>query len=57
VASEYYRAKSFDGSWPGDRTVVRGTTRYVQIQFGHRIMFVNAADVDVTTPPPVPPRR
>jgi len=27
--------------------VVRGQTRYYQIQFGHRVMYVNAADVDV----------
>ncbi|MBN1172640.1 MAG: N-acetylmuramoyl-L-alanine amidase, partial [Micromonosporaceae bacterium] len=45
VPSEYYRAKSFDGSSPGDRTLVTGTMRYVQIQFGHRMMFVDARDV------------
>ncbi|MGY0003904.1 N-acetylmuramoyl-L-alanine amidase [Micromonospora sp. I033] len=45
LPSEYYRAVSFDGSAPDDRTVVRGETRYVQIQFGHRIMYANLDDV------------
>jgi hypothetical protein len=48
VAAEYYRAFTVDGSAFGDRTVVRGSTRYVQIQFGHRIMFVDANDVVVS---------
>ncbi|NUT05672.1 MAG: N-acetylmuramoyl-L-alanine amidase [Hamadaea sp.] len=47
LPSEYYRAVTFDGSSPGDWTVIRGETTYVQIQFGHRIMFVNLADVDI----------
>ena len=47
LPSEYYRAVTFDGSSPGDWTVIRGETMYVQIQFGHRIMFVNLADVDI----------
>ncbi|HZN19998.1 MAG TPA: N-acetylmuramoyl-L-alanine amidase [Micromonosporaceae bacterium] len=45
--SEYYRAVTFDGSLPGDWTVIRGELTYVQIQFGHRMMFVNLADVDI----------
>jgi hypothetical protein len=45
VDSEYYQALTFDGSAVGDRTVVRGTTRYVQVQFGHRLMYLNADDV------------
>ncbi|MGI5212502.1 N-acetylmuramoyl-L-alanine amidase [Plantactinospora sp. CA-290183] len=45
LPSEYYRATTFDGSSPGDWTVIRGDLRYVQIQFGHRIMFVNLDDV------------
>ena len=45
LPSEYYRATTFAGTSPGDWTVVRGATRYVQIQFGHRIMFVNRDDV------------
>jgi hypothetical protein len=44
--SEYYWAVSYD---PTNHTVVRGTTKYLQIQFGHRVAFVNAADVDVRT--------
>ena len=47
VNGEYYRAVTFDGSSPGDWTVIRGENRYVQIQFGHRIMFVNYDDVDI----------
>ncbi|BFU43324.1 N-acetylmuramoyl-L-alanine amidase [Krasilnikovia sp. MM14-A1004] len=47
VSSEYYRTTTFDGSRPGDWTVIRGALRYVQIQFGHRVMFVDLADVDV----------
>ncbi|ROT33551.1 N-acetylmuramoyl-L-alanine amidase [Micromonospora sp. HM5-17] len=45
LPSEYYRATTFDGSSPGDWTVIRGDMRYVQIQFGHRIMYVNRDDV------------
>jgi hypothetical protein len=45
LPSEYYRATTFAGTSPGDWTVIRGATRYVQIQFGHRIMFVNRDDV------------
>ncbi|MCE7005822.1 N-acetylmuramoyl-L-alanine amidase [Kibdelosporangium philippinense] len=44
MPSEYYWATTFD---PANHTVVRGKTKYLQIQFGHRIMFVNADDVDV----------
>ncbi|MET7751724.1 peptidoglycan recognition family protein [Micromonospora sp. NPDC005367] len=45
LPSEYYKASTFDGSSPGDWTVIRGDLRYVQIQFGHRIMYVNLDDV------------
>lgn len=45
LPGEYYRAVTFDGSAPGDWTVVRGENRYVQIQFGHRVMFANLDDV------------
>ncbi|MGH3763045.1 N-acetylmuramoyl-L-alanine amidase [Actinophytocola sp.] len=44
TGSEYYWAVTFDAT---NHTVVRGKTRYVQIQFGHRAMYVNAADVDL----------
>jgi N-acetylmuramoyl-L-alanine amidase len=47
LPSEYYRAVTFDGSGPGDWTVIRGETTYVQIQFGHRIGFVNLDDVRI----------
>jgi hypothetical protein len=43
--SEYYWAVTFDAS---NHTVVRGNLRYYQIQFGHRVMFVNADDVVVS---------
>ncbi|PZF99821.1 N-acetylmuramoyl-L-alanine amidase [Micromonospora deserti] len=45
VPSEYYRAVTFDGSSPGDWTVIRGEMRYVQLQFGHRLMYANLDDV------------
>jgi hypothetical protein len=45
--SEYYRAVTYDWSSPGDGTVIRGEKTYVQVQFGHRFMFVDLADVDV----------
>jgi hypothetical protein len=41
---EYYWATTFD---PAGHTVVRGKNRYFQIQFGHRVMFVNADDVQL----------
>jgi len=44
---EYYRAVTYNCSGPGDCTVVRGQDRYYQVQFGHRMMYVRAADVDV----------
>lgn len=44
AAAEYYRAVTFD---PSNHQVVRGRTKYLQIQFGHRIMFVKADDVRV----------
>ncbi|HEX6686788.1 MAG TPA: peptidoglycan recognition family protein [Candidatus Limnocylindrales bacterium] len=47
LPAEYYRAVTFDGSSPGDWTVIRGETTYVQVQFGHRIHYVNLADVDI----------
>lgn len=43
--AEYYRAVTLD---PAPHRVVRGKTKYLQIQFGHRIMFVKADDVRVT---------
>ncbi|MEU7002072.1 peptidoglycan recognition family protein [Nonomuraea sp. NPDC046570] len=45
AATEYYRAVTFD---PASHTVVRGKTKYYEIQFGHRVMFVKADDVRVS---------
>ena len=42
--AEYYRAVTFNLE---DHVVVRGKTKYLQIQFGHRVMFVKADDVRV----------
>ncbi|WP_089154766.1 N-acetylmuramoyl-L-alanine amidase [Micromonospora sp. NBS 11-29] len=56
LPGEYYRAVSFDGSAPGDRTVVRGKNRYVQVQFGHRVMYVNLDDVLILPSPVGAPR-
>ncbi|MGB3439065.1 MAG: N-acetylmuramoyl-L-alanine amidase [Actinophytocola sp.] len=42
--SEYYWAVTYDAT---NHTVVRGQTKYLQIQFGHRVAFVNVDDVDV----------
>lgn len=47
VPGEYYKSTTVNGSAPGDWTVIRGNTNYVQIQFGHRIMYVNQNDVDI----------
>lgn len=51
LPSEYYRATTFAGTSPGDWTVIRGEKTYVQIQFGHRIAFVDRADVDLRLSP------
>jgi hypothetical protein len=45
AATEYYRAVTFNLE---DHKVVRGKTKYLEIQFGHRVMFVKADDVQVT---------
>ncbi|WP_326641383.1 N-acetylmuramoyl-L-alanine amidase [Streptosporangium sp. NBC_01755] len=42
TTASYLRAAAFD---PSEHRVVRGEIRYRQIQFGHRIMFVRASDV------------
>ncbi|MGW2017869.1 N-acetylmuramoyl-L-alanine amidase [Streptomyces sp. NPDC001927] len=42
---EYYFAPTFD---PAGHRVVRGQEEYYQIQFGHRVTFVKAADVRVS---------
>ncbi|MFI7443669.1 N-acetylmuramoyl-L-alanine amidase [Nonomuraea indica] len=45
AAAEYYRAVTFD---PANHRVVKGQTRYLRIQFGHRVMFVKADDVRIS---------
>ncbi|MFE1231052.1 N-acetylmuramoyl-L-alanine amidase [Streptomyces sp. NPDC058745] len=42
VNGEYYHSKTFELA---GHTVVRGSIRYHQVQYGHRIMFVRADDV------------
>ncbi|WP_248961106.1 N-acetylmuramoyl-L-alanine amidase [Sphaerisporangium perillae] len=42
---EYYYSAFFDRA---THTVVRGRTLYYQVQFGHRVAFVNADDVLIT---------
>ncbi|MDT8909664.1 peptidoglycan recognition family protein [Amycolatopsis sp. PS_44_ISF1] len=42
VCSEYFSATTFD---PAEHVVVRGRTKYVEIQFGHRIEYVDLDDV------------
>jgi N-acetyl-anhydromuramyl-L-alanine amidase AmpD len=51
LPGEYYRASTFAGTSPGDWTVIRGDKTYVQIQFGHRIAYVDRADVDLRLSP------
>jgi N-acetyl-anhydromuramyl-L-alanine amidase AmpD len=45
IDTNYYYAKTFDSSLPGDHTVVTGRDKYYEIWFGHRMFFVRAADV------------
>ncbi len=47
VSTDYYRAKTFDVPPPADHVDVRGQDRYYQVSYGHRTMFVRAADVDL----------
>jgi len=47
IDTNYYYAKTFDSSLPGDHTVISGQDRYFEIWFGHRMFFVRAADVVV----------
>ncbi|OON77983.1 N-acetylmuramoyl-L-alanine amidase [Streptomyces tsukubensis] len=46
VPGEYFYAPTFDTA---GHTVVRGKDVYYEIQFGHRVAYVRAADVRVTT--------
>jgi hypothetical protein len=51
LGSEFYQSHTFDGSGTADHTVIRGKMTYVQIQFGHRVMFVNKDDVQLLPSP------
>ncbi|MYR40532.1 N-acetylmuramoyl-L-alanine amidase [Streptomyces sp. SID5910] len=46
VPGEYYYAVTFDEA---SHRVVRGRDRYYEIQYGHRVAYVRAADVTLTT--------
>jgi hypothetical protein len=45
--NDHFYAWASDASYPYDHTVFRGTTQFIQIQFGNRIAFVKASDVNV----------
>jgi N-acetyl-anhydromuramyl-L-alanine amidase AmpD len=45
VHGEYFYSPTFDTK---DHKVVRGENEYYEIQFGHRVAYVNAADVTVS---------
>lgn len=47
VPADYYYAKSFDNSIPGDKTVITGEQVYYQVWVGHRFGYVKAEDVRV----------
>ena len=47
IKTDYYYAKTYDSSLPGDHTVVVGKDRYYEIFYGHRLAYVRAADVKV----------
>ncbi|WP_370617229.1 N-acetylmuramoyl-L-alanine amidase [Mumia sp. Pv 4-285] len=50
VETDYYYAKTFDGSIPDDRTVVKGQLEYYQLWYAHKQVFVKAGDVTLTDP-------
>ncbi|MFC9558065.1 N-acetylmuramoyl-L-alanine amidase [Agromyces sp. NPDC056965] len=49
VAADYYNALTFDGSIPGDRTDVVGTTDYDQLWFAHRFVYAKASELALRT--------
>ena len=51
VVTDYYRAVSFDTPPPADHIDIRGNTRYLQISFGHRIMYAKADDAQIVPAP------
>ena len=48
VPTDYYHAWTIDASLPDDHTVVVGNKTYLQIQFNHRIAYVDRDDVMIT---------
>jgi N-acetyl-anhydromuramyl-L-alanine amidase AmpD len=48
VPADYFFGGSFSGSQPGDRSVIIGTDRYLQIQYNHRVGYVKESDVTVS---------
>ena len=47
VPTDYYYAKSFDNSLPGDKTVITGEQKYYPVWVGHRFGYVKAEAVRV----------
>lgn len=47
VPTDYYYAKSIDGSVPDDKTLITGEQRYYQVWVGHRLGYVKADQVRV----------
>lgn len=43
--NDYYHQWTFDGSSPGDGTIVVGNEKYIPIVYNHRQAFVKASDV------------
>ncbi|NNG39290.1 N-acetylmuramoyl-L-alanine amidase [Flexivirga sp. ID2601S] len=48
VPTDYYKTGGFDLTAPGTHVDVVGTTKYYLVNFGHRLMYVKAADVVVS---------
>ena len=50
VVTDYYRATTFDGSAPDDRTDVRGQDVYYQLWYAHKQVFARAAELTLHDP-------
>ncbi|MFI0899494.1 N-acetylmuramoyl-L-alanine amidase [Streptomyces sp. NPDC020983] len=48
-AGDYWYAGTFTGTATGDRTLVTGTNLFYPIRYNHRIAWVRASDVTLTT--------
>lgn len=46
--TDYYKAQTFSLDTPNDHIDIVGQIKYVQISYGHRVAFVNAADVTLS---------